>query len=131
MTRSSARRKVSPLGSTKPNAGLEPDGGKGRGFYDRKFADDELIDLATLLTTGLDSEISMLRVVLRRFFEQAQGSQSVTELAEMLQNIGLGATRLASLLKSQQALGDDRGDELAKAIYAAIDQVSKEMHLSP
>ena len=97
------------------------------GFYDRSFDDQERIDLAAALESGLSGEIAMLRVTMRRFYELLCNSQQAGELGELLGRIGLGAMRLSALLEKQHGLSDDGGMESLNLISKAIDQVAREM----
>ena len=99
------------------------------GLYGRRFRSDEVNDLEMLLEGGLDSEIVMLRVVTRRFFERSNQDEELCEAADTLGKIGLAVTRLSCLLKAQKLLGS--GDEHGfQVIQSAIAQVSNEMELS-
>jgi hypothetical protein len=98
------------------------------GLYGRRFHTDEVSDLELLLDGSLDSEIAMLRVVTRRFFERSSQDEDMAEAADTLGVLGLAVTRLSCLLKVQKLLGT--GDEHSlQLIQRAILEASKEMEL--
>ncbi len=101
------------------------------GFYSRQFKKMELDDLE-LLKEGLDDEIIMMRVITRRFMEAAadfeDGPNDPKEMRDVLGALGLAATRLASLLKTNKVLMGDRGR--SEAISIALDEVMEEWNLS-
>ncbi len=71
----------------------------------------------------LDAEIAMMRVLMRRVFEQAGDCQDVAEWSQLLGALGAAATRLATLLRTQKALA---GGE--SAIAEALREALKEVH---
>jgi len=95
------------------------------GFYARAFQPDEVTDLDTLLATGLNDEITMLRVVTRRVLALAQESDDLDKTMNALGALGMASTRLAGLLKTQRLLGNASNDTTA-AIAAAIGAVMQE-----
>ena len=97
------------------------------GFYERNFDDQERIDLAAVMDGGLSSEIAMLRVTMRRFYELLCNSQQAAEMGELLGRIGLGAMRLSALLEKQKGLSADGALDSYSLISQAIDQVSREL----
>ena len=99
------------------------------GFYSNRFDDAENIDLEAYLTTGLDSEVAMLRVFTRRVFELADGIQDLKEARESLGALGLAATRLATLLKSQMFLEGDQSDEVKRTITEALNEIVDDLKL--
>jgi hypothetical protein len=97
------------------------------GFYERSFDAQERVDLAAALQSGLSSEIAMLRVTMRRFYELLCDSQQPEELGELLGRIGLGAMRLSALLEKQHGSSDEGAMESLRLINKAIDQAAREM----
>ena len=97
------------------------------GFYERSFDDQERIDLEAAMDSGLSSEIAMLRVTMRRFYELLCNSQQAAEMGELLGRIGLGAMRLSALLEKQKGLSEDGALDSFNLISQAIDQVSREL----
>jgi hypothetical protein len=98
----------------------------GPSFYERAFAALELRDLPQALKTGLVDEIAMLRVSMRRVFEASGGEQGPEEARLALGALGLAASRLASLLKTERELTGGN-DLVYNAISEALSQVLDEM----
>lgn len=99
------------------------------GFYSRHFKRGELDDLDLALTTGLEDEIKMLRVVLRRTLELADGVSDIEDATKTLNVLGAAATRLAGLLRTQKYL-DGSGGDAAMAISQALTDIIQEMGLN-
>jgi len=59
------------------------------GFYSRQFQSGEITDLETCLASGLQDEISMLRVITRRVFSLANGASTLGESINPLGALGL------------------------------------------
>lgn len=100
---------------------------KTHGLYSRYFHDDDIAALAAVAAdAGLDDEIALTRVAIRRLaehIENARGSDDAIALASALFN---GAGRVAALLKAQRSLSGDVADGLAGAIGQALDELSNE-----
>ena len=96
------------------------------GFYNGCFTPIEKRDLAQLDALALDAEINMLRVSTRRVFELTQGVAELGQAIEALRVLGLAATRLSSLLRSQR----DLQQQASQAIQQALQEVLEEMNLS-
>ena len=101
------------------------------GFYSRAFNERELSDLDAALETGLQSELAMLRVATRRFFELANNAedQNLEEAGQTLALLSMAAGKLAAITRIQHLLGGDQKDEILQSISAAIDIVTKETNL--
>lgn len=100
-----------------------------RNFYGGNFTPRELADLASMLETGLESEIAMIRVCLRRYFELVGNAEDLDAAADALGSLGLGAFRLAGLLKVQIGLGGDNAAKTFQGISAAIKIFQEEMDI--
>jgi hypothetical protein len=100
------------------------------GFYSKQFEPAEIQDLETRLLEGLQDEVAMLRVMMRRIMELTKGCDDLEELMNVVGVLGLAATQLAGLLRVQHLLGGDENSEIARTISRAISNVSKEMGLS-
>jgi hypothetical protein len=98
------------------------------GFYSRAFNQVENTDLDTLMTEGLSDEINMLRVVTRRVMSLAQDAEDIEETTMLLGALGMAATRLAGLLRTQKMLGQQQ-DDTNQAISDALASVIAEMEL--
>jgi len=117
-----ARAKSQPPGPNPPGPGpAEP--------YTPGFRDDELSELEALLDSGLGAEIAMLRASARRLFTLAKESQGLDEAVRSLSALGLSATRLANLLKTQAELDSGKGDQFKQALNEALEEVAQELRL--
>ena len=96
------------------------------GFYARAYRSGELADLDAMLTEGLTDEISLLRVATRRVIEYINQFTTPAEAVITLGALGLAATRLATLLRTQKIL--DGGEQnTAAALSQALAEVVKEL----
>ena len=100
------------------------------GFYAEQFQPGEVIDLQGLMLTGVESEIHMLRVMMRRTLELSRGSQDIRQMTRVLASLGTASTRLAGLLKTQRILEDEQSGRVAESISQAIANVVEEMRIS-
>lgn len=99
------------------------------GIYTGGFQDDEITDLEAMLDGGLSAEIAMLRASTRRLFNLSAGEETIERSIKTLRELGLSATRLASLLKAQSELDDKKGDEFARITKEALDEIVEELRL--
>ncbi len=97
------------------------------GFYSRRFNCLELRDLDTALADGLDDEIALLRVTIRRVFDLAtdEGEDSETWF-KALSTLGMASTRLAGLLRTQKIIQGDTSS-VASALSQALGEVCDEL----
>lgn len=98
------------------------------GFYARHFGKMELKDLDAILDKGLDSEINMLRVGIRRLFELTQENSDIERGIRLLSVLGSSATRLANLLRTELLLGGDRQDKVYTQLIDAIEEMANEKY---
>jgi len=75
---------------------------------------------------GLGDEIRMLRATMRRVMAMAEEGRSLPELLRVLEGLAQASARLATLLKTQQAL--DSGQSVAGALQTALAEVLREMN---
>ena len=97
------------------------------GFYSPRFSPLELRDLDTALADGLDDEIALLRVTIRRVFDLAtdEGEDSETWF-KALSTLGMASTRLAGLLRTQKIIQGDTSS-VASALSQALGEVCDEL----
>ncbi len=116
-------------GATQRKRGGQP-GNKNalkHGFYSPHFKPTEAADLETLEDdSNLTSEIHMMRVIIRRVFEQAQACPDLETWAAVLGSLGAASTRLAGLLRTQKLL-DGGGSDVADALSQALKEVTSEI----
>ncbi len=99
------------------------------GFYSARFKEAEKRDLEAQVRGGLEDEIAMLRVSIRRLLEWAPARgerEGLAEAVARLNALGQAAARIASLLKTQKRLAQDAG-EVSTALSQALDEVMKEL----
>jgi len=97
------------------------------GFYSQRFSSLELHDLDTALADGLDDEIALLRITIRRVFDLAteEGEDSETWF-KALSTLGLASTRLAGLVRTQKLIKGD-SSSVASALSQALGEVCDEL----
>jgi hypothetical protein len=97
------------------------------GFYSRGFRSMDINDLDSMLTVGLESEINMLRVSTRRLLELSQENGDVDTGIKLLSVLGMTATRLANLMRSQSIIGGGAQDDTLDSIIRALKDLNQEM----
>jgi hypothetical protein len=118
--------RMSPRGAPKGNTNALK-----HGFYAKKFLKSDLSTLDNLITVQeaglphLASELALLRVVLLRTFEQASNNEEV-DWIDALSAIGMGASRVAGILRTQKLLDGEHSNEVQEAIRRAIDINAKD-----
>jgi hypothetical protein len=96
------------------------------GFYSRLFHSTETVDLPDDATTSLEHEITLLRVMIRRTMQLADGIDDLHEATRVLDALGAAASRLSNLLRTQKSLKQTQPG-LADEISIAIQQVNAEL----
>jgi hypothetical protein len=112
---SGPRRRGAPIGNTNAVS---------HGFYSRRFRKNEVQDLQNSYFSGINDEIAMLRVCIRRAIEWGKDIQSLPEAMDFLRTISLAAGNLSRLVRTQKLIA---GSGLDRAIEQAILEVSAEM----
>ncbi len=95
------------------------------GFYADKLKDREIDDLDEYVLEGLQEEIAVMRVFMRRVIALAKGENDIDKAIGNLGALGLASTRLAGMLKTQKLLGGNQ-DEVAEALSNALSEVLAE-----
>ncbi len=95
------------------------------GFYSRSFKRQETQDLDAYLATGLEDEIVMMRIAIRRVMNLAE-PESLEEAVLALRALGHASSRLAGLLKVQKELGGE-ADRVSAALAEALNDVLKDL----
>jgi hypothetical protein len=122
---------------SKPNSPKRPRGAQPNntnavkhGFYSRQFHGLETQDLDSALLDGLEDEIALLRVIIRRVFDYSSSAeQNLETWSTALSTLGAAATRLAHLLRTQKLLGGEDSTSSA-ALSEALAAVTKELGLA-
>ncbi len=96
------------------------------GFYSRRFQDLEARDLETVPVEGLDGEIALMRVMIRRVFDYANdNAEDLEGRTGTLSALGAASTRLAGMLRTQKLFGGSKSDAL-DALSKALAEVTNE-----
>ena len=96
------------------------------GFYSRRFQDLEAKDLETVLREGLEDEIALMRVMIRRVFDYANDNAGdLEDWMETLNVLGSASTKLAGMLRNQKLFGGSKSDAL-DALSKALAEVTSE-----
>ena len=74
------------------------------GYYARDFHPEEKSDLENLSDDGLQNEVTMIRVYLRRVLENCQDIENVTDSLRLLSGLSSAANTLTRLVKAQALL---------------------------
>lgn len=98
------------------------------GFYSKRYKPLELNDLNSALGDGLEDEIALLRVIIRRVFEYADDAdkQNLDTWTRTLNTLGSAATRLAALIRTQQVVSGG-GSSVLDLLSEAIGGISHEL----
>ena len=94
------------------------------GFYSRLFNTGEIGAIEDGPEISLEQEITLLRVMIRRTMELADGIDDLREATRVLDALGAAAGRLANLLRAQKSLRE-KNSQLADEISIAIQQVNE------
>jgi hypothetical protein len=95
------------------------------GFYSRLFRSSENNELPQDLA-DLDHEITLLRVLIRRTMQMADGIDDIKDATRLLDSLGAAASRLAALLRVQKILANDHSG-FAEELSIAIQKVNAEL----
>ena len=76
---------------------------------------------------GLQDEIRMLRLIIRRVMNLADEGRSLGEVLHVLDTVGRASTRLAGLLKAANELDKKAG--LQEALSQALSEITKDFKL--
>ena len=86
------------------------------------------MDQAHPVSADLREEIAILREMIRRVMDEAGGNLQLEEALKILNSLGLGASRLANLLKTQEDLRGGLSD-VEEALRQAILEFAHERGL--
>jgi len=95
-----------------------------RSLYKRSFRQEEITALESQPPQDLQSEIDLLRVTMRRTFEQIGEDTDLENMAKTLRSLGLTASRLSNLVRLQSELHGDDSD-IASGIHDALREAMK------
>ena len=113
-----------------PRRGAQPGNNNAlkHGFYSRKFRPQENIDLEAITATGLQDEIAMIRVAIRRLFEAASAPvPQLSELTNVVDVLTRAGDRLGSILRVDQVLNGPQASQFASDLSTALADTLKEL----
>jgi methyl-accepting chemotaxis protein len=96
------------------------------GFYSRLFRSSESNDLTEDEAVNLENEINLLRVMMRRTIELADGIDDIAQATKVLVALGAAAGRLASLIRTQRFM-NEKHSQAVDEISIAIQRVNEEL----
>ena len=97
------------------------------GFYARQFKKAELTGLEQCDFDGLNDEIAILRVYIRRLIQQGSDTTDLYETAGILRILCLATASLTRLIKTQHFLVSGGEDPLMSDLRRALDEVTQEL----
>lgn len=100
------------------------------GFYNRQLQKGELKDLESGRPSGLQDEIVMLKVVIRRVMQLAEGAEDLKEATGALNSLSAAAARLARLMEAQKRMSGGTS-QVDAALLQALAEVKTELREKP
>ena len=97
------------------------------GFYARQFKKAELTGLEKCDFDGLNDEIAILRVYIRRLIQQGSDTTDLYETAGILRILCLATASLTRLIKTQHFLVSGGEDPLMRDLHRALDEITQEI----
>ena len=97
------------------------------GFYARKFERADLNDLDSHQFSGLQDEIILLRVFIRRVIELSKDLEDLPEAVSLLRVLSLASISLTRLLRTQKLLAGDELGDIAAILSEALTEVNKDI----
>jgi len=97
------------------------------GFYARQFKKAELTGLEQCDFDGLNDEIAILRVYIRRLIQQGSDTTDLYQTAGILRILCLATASLTRLIKTQHFLVSGADDPLMRDLRQALDEVTQEI----
>ena len=99
------------------------------GFYTSRFNRDELRSLDDNVLKGINDEIAMLRLIIRRHVTYTNEIQDFDKYNQALRTLCLACTSLNRFLRTQFIIQDTQHAEYARNIEEAIEQLTVEWNL--
>ncbi len=97
-----------------------------KGFYSPLYRTDETSLLTDDQSASLEHEINLLRVMIKRTMEMADGIDDLREATRILDALSAATTRLANLLRAQKSLNEAQSKS-ADLLSIAIKEVNEEL----
>jgi hypothetical protein len=99
------------------------------GFYAQQYLKADLASLDQASTVGVQDEIAMLRIYLRRLLMTSQQPQDILAAASVLRTITLAATAINRLIRTQFWISSNQENEVMQTIQQAIEEFTIEFGL--
>ena len=99
------------------------------GFYSRAFRSQDITDLESQLAGGLQDEIIMLRVAVRRVFTYCQQEEDPEKLMTALNVLAMASARLANMLRTQKWLGSGRSQIVNNTLTSVLQEFMQEYNI--
>ena len=90
------------------------------GFYSPRFRQADLADLDQCQFSGLQDEITMLRVYTRRVIELSPDIDDLETAISLLRALSLAAIAMTRLIRTQQSIGPNPADEIGAALAEVL-----------
>jgi len=97
------------------------------GFYSRAWRASDRHSVEQLGTRGLEEEVALLRVYIRRLIEMDQEDADLKTLQDLVRTLSLACQTIQRMLKAQGELHKDDDSELRQVINRAILEVTQEL----
>lgn len=97
------------------------------GFYARTWKTSETNGLDQLVMDGLDEEVMLLRVYIRRLVETNQENVDLKTLQGLVRTLSVACQTILRMLKAQSEIRGNGDSELRRAIDQAIHEITHEM----
>jgi uncharacterized small protein (DUF1192 family) len=100
-----------------------------KGFYARQFDAQEIRDLELVSTSGLDDEIAMLRVLLRRYYAEVISVEDTRMIGEAIDRVSRAASCLGRLVSAQNSRAGRQQNKYEQAMQEALERFAKDKDL--
>jgi len=97
------------------------------GFYSRQLKAREASDLDTLQPIGLQDEILVLRVFIRRLMERSSEIVDLPDLLAVLRVLSIATFSLTRLIRTQFWISSSTDDVATLALHKALEEVTAEL----
>ena len=96
------------------------------GFYSRYLHQLELDDLDQIVIEDMDSEIALVRSLIRRTAEFSEGVDSLEQAIKLLNSIGMNAQHLSAIIYKRHMLAGNADTRVADAFNDVLERLRKE-----
>ena len=100
-----------------------------KGFYARQFDAQEIRDLELISSPGLEDEIAMLRVLLRRYYAEVITEDDARAIGEAIDRVSRAASCLGRLVSAQNSRAGRQQNKYEQAMQEALERFAKDKDL--